>query len=140
MVAVIGDLSAYQARDPAAPLARATSGPSLVVLATPDASTAETVAVQVPQIANIDPAGVVVQLGCTDVLDGFDESYVHARVVEICDELQNVARDAVVTVVGMPPLPSAASSRSVRVWLQCNAAAAITATLRDFAWEPFDHS
>ncbi len=83
---------------------------------------------------------MILQLGYADVLDGFDESYVHARVVQICDEIQRVTRDAAVTVIGMPPLPGHLPSEAVKVWRQCNAAAAVTATLRDFAWEPFDRS
>lgn len=60
--------------------------------------------------------------------------------VQVCDEVQRVTRDAAMTVIGMPPLSRAAPSEMVTVWLQRNAAAEVTATLRGFVWEPFDHS
>ena len=74
-------------------------------MAVSGASTAEIATVQVPLLAALEPSGVIVQLGYADVLDGFNESYVHARLMQVCDEVQRVTRDAAVPVIGMPPLP-----------------------------------
>lgn len=135
---LIGDLTAYQDRSSAVPWVSAVSGLALVVLATPGASTAEIAARQVPRLASIGPSRVILQLGHTDVLDGFDESYVHARIVELCDELQRVAGHPAVTVVAMAPLPPDSAASRVITWRQCNAAAAAAARMRDFEWQPFD--
>lgn len=78
------------------------------------------------------PGHVVLLLGPQDLLDGYDESYFHARVVEICDAIHRTAPEADVEVVAIPGdavPPDLAGLRR-----QCNASARVTAELRGFRW------
>ncbi len=109
-----------------------------VVLATSDATTAEIAAVQLPRLQGLNPTRVVLQLGGRDLVDGYDESYFHARVVEICDAIAHAAPDAEVGLVAIPPFSSgpepSVSPELAALRRQCNAAAEITAQLRHFRW------
>lgn len=135
VIALLGDLAAVDEL-------RSVPGPSppprdrRVALAVADASIAQIAAGQVPQLRALDPSVVVVQLGPRDLLDGFDESYFHAGVVQVCDGIQQAAPAASVTIVAVPhSIWSSVTTTRDRLearWRQFNAAAEVTANLRGF--------
>lgn len=104
----------------------------MISLAMPGATTAEVAAVQVPQLHDLAPAQVVLQLGSQDLVDGYDESYFHARVVELCDAIQQTAPQAEVEIAAVPPAAVPPHLEELR--RRCNAAARVTAELRGFRW------
>lgn len=104
----------------------------MISLARPGATTAEVAAVQVPQLHDLAPAQVVLQLGSQDLVDGYDESYFHARVVELCDAIMRTAPRAEVAVVAVPP--AAVPPHLEQLRRRCNAAAQVTAELRGLRW------
>jgi hypothetical protein len=67
-------------------------------------------------------------------LGRFDESYVHAILVELCDGIRLAAPRAQVDVVAIPKPDRMVTPCLVVLWRQCNAAAEVTARLRGFVW------
>lgn len=103
------------------------------MLAEEGASLAEVVVRQLPRI---DPSGVariVVAPGSRDLLDGYDESYIHARIVEILDTLVRIVPNAAVEVSGFPRVSSPSIDTVRRA---CDAAAEVTARMRGMSWRP----
>lgn len=127
---LIGDRDC--AEDQLGDLARGRVEGAVITLATPRATTAEVAAVQLPQLHDLAPIQVVLQLGPQDLLEGYDESYFHARVVELCDGILRAAPRAEVDVIAVPA--TAVPTRLERLRRQCNAAARVTAELRGFRW------
>lgn len=128
LTVVIGDATAADAS-----LESLEPDESRDLLATADASLAEVVAGQLPRIGERASSRIVFAPGPRDLLDGFDESYIHARIVEILDTLVRVAPGVPVVVYGFPPV---ATPRIDRVRLACDASARVTAGMRDMAWRP----
>ena len=106
-----------------------------VVLATDGPGLAEVLASQLPKIRAIVSSRGIVQLGPRDLLDGYDESYVHARLVELCDGIAREAPKAYIIFQGIPSSaldieePATPATRD-----QLNAAAEVTAALRGYHW------
>jgi hypothetical protein len=101
-----------------------------MVLTQPDASLAEVIARQLPRIEAAGVTELRVILGTRDLLDGYDESYIHARLVELLDSVTLVVPDARVVVHGFPPV----ASHLETVRQACDAAGETTATLRGMSW------
>jgi lysophospholipase L1-like esterase len=112
--------------------ARSCGEAAAINLASPGATTAEVAAVQVPRLRDLAPAQVVLQLGSQDLVDGYDESYFHARVVELCDAIMRAAPRAEVAVVAMPQ--ATVPPHLERLRRRCNAAARVTAEIRGLRW------
>ncbi len=116
---------------------------SQVNLAYASATTAELIAHQLPAVRDMRPDYISIQIGWNDVLDGFDEPYCHARMVEIYDQLAHLGLPSHhILAVSLPdyfyPAPSirlsggnAAMSKTIRTF---NAAATVTAQPRGFTW------
>lgn len=78
----------------------------------------------------------MVALGDAELVDGEDESYFHARVVELCDGLRARAPSADVTLVLIGPGRRGRGGEPDDRRQAFNAAVTVTAELRGFAWCP----
>jgi lysophospholipase L1-like esterase len=116
-----------------APLAASQKQPvKLINLAVDDATIAGLIATQLPAAIAARPDFVSVQIGWNDYLDGFEEPYYHARVVELYDRLAALVSSAQRVLAVALPYPSGSEqTERLRAY---NAAAAVTAELRGFTW------
>ncbi len=99
------------------------------------ATTATLLALQLPKLHELKPDYVAVQIGYRDILDGFDESYYHARIVELFDALQELIpnpKHVLITSIIGPGLDE-------ELLDMCNQAAKNAAQLRGFTWIDVDY-
>ncbi len=122
---------------------------NLVNLAEAPATTAKLLAHQLPAVQEMHPDCISIQIGWNDLLDGFDEPYYHARMVEVYDQLTHLGLPSHrILAVSLPDYfysaPAVRLSRGTTMSntiRRFNAAAHVTAQLRGFTWvDIFDRS